>query len=54
MLQLTVDSHIMTKAVLTKLTPSLPLFIPIMQKELESVTPVEIPKCKGMNSRYFH
>jgi hypothetical protein len=50
MLQLTVDSSIMTKAVLSKLTPALHYFIPIMQKELEAATSEETPECKGIYS----
>ncbi|KAF1942790.1 putative cytochrome P450 [Clathrospora elynae] len=46
MLQLNLSSNIITRSVLTKLTPALPLFIPIMQEELKLATSVAIPECK--------
>jgi hypothetical protein len=54
MLQPTLRSNIMTRAILTKLTPALPSFVPIIQTELEYGAFVEIPECRGMDPSHSY
>lgn len=44
----------MTRAILTKLTPALPSFVPIIQEELEYGAALEIPECRGMDLTHFY